>query len=116
MDRGDCVDMQARKGAIMMSSMFETPAIIEIDAGRESQMIEESALSGMFDEQEIEAGALLILACMVGYSFARMWKPGMNDIPHSGSLPREEYVLERSLPLEVDGTFNLNGRPWLMLK
>jgi hypothetical protein len=45
-----------------------------------------------------------------------MWKPGMNEIPHSGSLPREEYLLERSLPVEVDETFTLNGRPWLMLK
>ena len=41
----------------------------------------------MLDEQEIEAGTLLILACAVGWSFAQMWKSGMNDIPHSGCLP-----------------------------
>lgn len=76
----------------------------------------EPACAEMLDEQVIEAGALLILACMTGRSFARMWKPGMNDIPHSGSLPREEVLLERNLPLEVDATFSVNGRPWLMLK
>jgi hypothetical protein len=93
-------------------------------------------------EQEIEAGTLLILACAVGWSFARMrfddahrpervegWKPGMNDIPHSGGstlltalslskgcLPLEEYLLERTLPLEADETFTVCGRPWLTLK
>ena len=66
--------------------------------------------------QEIEAGTLLILACAVGWSFARMWKPGMNDIPHSGCLPPEEYLLERTLPLEADETFTVCGRPWLTLK
>lgn len=76
----------------------------------------EPACAETLDEQVIEAGALLILACMAGRSFARMWKPGMNDIPHSGSLPREEVLLERNLPLEVDATFSVNGRPWLMLK
>lgn len=76
----------------------------------------EPGCAEMLDEQVIEAGALLILACMAGRSFARMWKPGMNDIPHSGSLPREEVLLERNLPLEVDATFSVNGRPWLMLK
>lgn len=99
----------------MISSLIDAPTTV-VEGGRESQEIEEPALSGMLDEQEIEAGALLILACMVGCSFARLWKPGMNEIPHSGSLPREEYLLERSFPLEVDGTFSLNGRPWLMLK
>jgi len=66
--------------------------------------------------EEIEAGTLLILACMAGRSFARMWKPKMNNIPHCGTLPREEYILNRDLPIEVDETFNLNGRPWLILK
>lgn len=70
----------------------------------------------MFDDHELEAGTLLILACAAGMSFARMWKPGMNDIPHSGCLPHEEYLLERTLPLEVDETFTVSGRPWLMLK
>ena len=70
----------------------------------------------MLDEREIEAGTLLILACVAGWSFARMWKPGMNDIPHSGCLPLEEYLLERSLPLEADETFTVNGRSWLTLK
>jgi hypothetical protein len=99
----------------MMSFAIETFPI-ELEAGRESQIRTEAAFSGMLDENEVEAGALLILACLVGCSFARLWTPGMNDIPHSGSLPREEYILERSLPLEVDGTLSLNGRPWLMLK
>ena len=71
---------------------------------------------GRVEGQEIEAGTLLILACAVGWSFARMWKPGMNDIPHSGCLPLEEYLLERSLPLEADETFTVCGRPWLTLK
>ena len=99
----------------MISSLIDTPTIV-VEGGRESQEFGEPALAGMLDELEIEAGALLILACMVGCSFARLWSPGMNEIPHAGSLPREEYLLERSLPLEVDGTFSLNGRPWLMLK
>ena len=71
---------------------------------------------GRVEGQEIEAGTLLILACAVGWSFARMWKPGMNDIPHSGCLPLEEYLLERTLPLEADETFTVCGRPWLTLK
>jgi hypothetical protein len=99
----------------MMSFAIETFPI-ELEAGRESQIRTEPAFSGVLDENEVEAGALLILACVVGCSFARLWTPGMNDIPHSGSLPREEYILERSLPLEADGTLSLNGRPWLMLK
>lgn len=99
----------------MISSVIETRPI-SIEDGRESQADAESAPSGMLDEDEMEAGALLILACVLGCSFARMWAPGMNDIPHSGALPREEYLLERNLPLEVDGTLSLNGRPWLMLK
>jgi len=70
----------------------------------------------MLDEREIEAGTLLILACAVGWSFAQMWKSGMNDIPHSGCLPLEEYLWERSLPLEADETFTVNGRSWLTLK
>jgi len=37
------------------------------------------------------------------------------DIP-SGCLPLEEYLLERSLPLEADETFTVNGRSWLTLK
>ena len=69
---------------------------------------------GRVEGQEIEAGTLLILACAVGWSFARMWKPG--DIPHSGCLPLEEYLLERTLPLEADETFTVCGRPWLTLK
>lgn len=99
----------------MISSVIEIRPI-SVEDERESQTGAESASSGMLDEHEIEAGALLILACVLGCSFARMWAPGMNDIPHSGSLPREEYLLERNLPLEVDGTLSLNGRPWLMLK
>ncbi len=88
----------------------------EADDERRSEVTAEPSFSEMLDEQEIEAGALLILACMAGRSFARMWKPGMNDIPHSGSLPREEVLFERKRPLEVDATFSVNGRPWLMLK
>lgn len=99
----------------MTPSVIETP-LLETEVSRDSRVSTEPAMSGMLDEQEVEAGALLILACMVGCSFARMWAPGMNEIPHSGCLPREEYLLERSRPLEVDGTLSLNGRPWLMLK
>jgi hypothetical protein len=115
MDRGDSLGTDADEATTMTSSVIEVLPIA-VEGGRESQTGPESAHSGMLDENEIEAGALLILACVVGCSFARMWTPGMNDIPHSGSLPREEYLLERNLPLEVDGTFSLNGRPWLMLK
>ncbi len=99
----------------MISSVIEKP-LVEVESAPDSQVHAESACSGKLDEQEVEAGALLILACMAGCSFARMWTPGMNEIPHSGTLPREEYLLERSQPLEVDGTLSLNGRPWLMLK
>lgn len=99
----------------MTSSMINVlPLAAEGES--DSQMVAEPAFSGTLDEKEIEAGALLILACVAGRSFARMWKPGMNDIPHSGSLPHEEYLLERNLPVEADDTLNLNGRPWLMLK
>ncbi len=99
----------------MTSSMINVLSLAA-EGESDSQMVAEPAFSGTLDEEEIEAGALLILACVAGRSFARMWKPGMNEIPHSGSLPREEYLLERDLPVEVDETFNLNGRPWLMLK
>jgi hypothetical protein len=99
----------------MTTSMINTPTLAA-EGESDSEIIAKPAFSGTLDEEEIEAGALLILACMAGRSFARMWKPGMNEIPHSGSLPREEYLLERSLPVEVDETFTLNGRPWLMLK
>ncbi len=98
-----------------ISSVIETQSI-SVEDWRESHADAESVPSEMLDEDEMEAGALLILACALGCSFARMWTPGMNDIPHSGSLPREEYLLERNVPLEVDGTLSLNGRPWLMLK
>lgn len=67
----------------------------------------------MLSEQELEAGALLILASLLGLSFGRMWRPGMY-IPHSGSLPHEEYLMEKTLPTEADGTFVVNGRPWLI--
>jgi hypothetical protein len=70
----------------------------------------------MLKEQEIEAGTLMILACAAGMSFARMWKPGMSDIPHSGCLPHEEVLLERSDPPEVDETLTVDGRPWLSLR
>lgn len=69
----------------------------------------------MLSEHELEAGVVLILASMLGLSFGRMWRPGIH-IPHSGSLPHEEYLMEKSLPTEVDGTFIVNGRPWLILK
>ena len=69
----------------------------------------------MLTDQELEAGVLLILASVVGLSFGKMWRPGIY-IPHSGSLPHEEYLREKSLPTEADGTFILNGRPWLILK
>ena len=115
MDRGDCLGAETDEATIMTSSVIDVLPV-PVEGGTDSQTGPEWAHSGMLDEDEIEAGALLILACMVGCSFARMWTPGMNEIPHSGSLPREEYLLERNLPLEVDGTFSLNGRPWLMLK
>lgn len=100
---------------MMNSTVIDAP-FLEAGGEIESHAAMEPVRSGKLNEHEIEAGALLILACMVGCSFARMWTPGMNEIPHSGSLPREEYLLERSRPLEVDGTLSLNGRPWLMLK
>jgi hypothetical protein len=115
MDRRDSLGTETDEATTMISSVIEVRPIA-VEGEKESQIVTESACSGMLDEHEIEAGALLILACVVGCSFARMWTPGMNDIPHSGSLPREEYLLERNLPLEVDETLSLNGRPWLMLK
>lgn len=98
-----------------MLSIMDVPAV-EARDGAESHLGAGLALSEILDEQEIEAGVLLILACAAGCSFARMWNPGMNAIPHSGCLPREECHSERSLALEVDETFHLNGRPWLTLK
>ena len=69
----------------------------------------------MLSEQELEAGVLLILASAIGLSFGRMWRPGIY-IPHSGSLPREEYLMQKNLQTQADGTFIVNGRPWLILK
>lgn len=69
----------------------------------------------MLSEQELEAGVLLILASALGLSFGRMWRPGIY-IPHSGSLPHEEYLMEKNLQTQADGTFIVNGRPWLILK
>ncbi len=69
----------------------------------------------MLSEHELEAGVVLILASVLGLSFGRMWRPGIH-IPHSGSLPYEEYLMEKSLPTEADGTFIVNGRPWLILR
>lgn len=60
----------------------------------------------MLTEQELEAGVLLILASVVGLSFGKMWRPGIY-IPHSGSLPHEEYLMEKNLSTEADGTFIL---------
>lgn len=70
----------------MTSSMINVlPLAAEGES--DSQIIAKPAFSGTLDEEEIEAGALLILACMAGRSFARMWKPGMNEIPHSAPCP-----------------------------
>ena len=86
------------------------------DVGFDGELSRTAHRPERVEGQEMEAGTLLILACAVGWSFARMWKPGMNDIPHSGCLPLEEYLLERTLPLEADETFTVCGRPWLTLK
>ncbi len=62
----------------------------------------------MLSEHELEAGVVLILASMLGLSFGRMWMTVIH-IHQSGSLPHEEYLMEKSLPTEADGTFIVNG-------
>lgn len=70
----------------------------------------------MMHPEDMEAGALLILACVGQISLISLWRPGMVMPPHIGCLPREEEIADRDLGVEADETMTVSHRPWLMLK
>ena len=65
-------------------------------------------------EEELDAGALMILACVANWSMIKVW-PRIK-LPHCGALPALETLAEYRPVIDCDTTFMLNGRPWLILK